>query len=312
MARINPALREPTFEAVQVNEPIGPVVVVADEHYRRNGVFAVDDYAPAYTASTGDERLVPATAVARDLVALFCSVYDPSRVVGLHQKEEVWFHAPIRVGTTMHYTGRYTDRSERRGKGYVVFESEARDAADGTLLVRQISTEIMRVPARVTLGEGSAKPDGERVRGEWPAGVAPVARAAADLADGTPIPTLVKTARQDQMSVFSGAGKQWFNIHTDVGIAQAAGFRDTLAQGMMETCWMAEMLAGFFGADWRRTGWIKTAFLKPVFRNDVLTCRGLVTGRTQEGGGTRLHLEVWADNQDGVMTAAGWASGVAG
>lgn len=313
MARINPALREPTFEAVRVGEPIGPLEVVADEHYRRNGSFAMDDYAPEYTS--GDpaaERLVPATAVARDLVALFCSVYDPSRVVGLHQKEEVWFHSPIQLGTVMHYTGRYTDKYERRGKGYVVFESEARDTSDGRLLVRQISTEIMRVPKRVTLGEGSAAPDGERVRGVWPTDMAPVACAAAGLAPGTPIPPLVKTAHQDQMSVFSGAGKQWFNIHTDVGIAQAAGFRDTLAQGMMETCWMAEMLAGFFGPRWMHSGWIKTAFLKPVFRNDTLTCRGVVTGRAADTGGTRLQLEVWAENQDGTMTAAGWASGLVG
>ncbi len=313
MARINPALREPTFEAVRVGEPIGPVVVVADEHYRRNGCFAVDDYAPEYTSDDpAAERLVPATAVARDLVALFCSVYDPSRVVGLHQKEEMWFHAPIRLGTTMRYTGRYTDKYERRGKGYVVFESEARDARDGTLLVRQISTEIMRVPERVTLGEGSAPPDGERVRGVWPADVAPAIRASADVAVGTPIPPLVKTARQDQMSVFSGAGKQWFNIHTDVGIAQAAGFRDTLAQGMMETCWMAEMFARFFGQSWRRSGWIKAAFLRPVFRDDTLTCRAVVTGRTAEAAGTRLRMEVWAENQDDVMTAAGWASGLVG
>jgi acyl dehydratase len=313
MARINPALREPTFEAVRVGEPIGPVTVVADAHYRRNASFAVDDFAPPYAsddAATG--QLVPATAVARDLVALFCTVYDPSRVVGLHQKEEVWFHRPIRLGTTMHYTGRYTDKYERRGKGYVVFESEARDARDGALLVRQISTEIMRVPEQVTLGEGSAPPDGERVRGKWPANAVPALRATADLAAGTPIPPLVKTAHQDQMSVFSGAGKQWFNIHTDVGIAQAAGFRDTLAQGMMETCWIAEMLAGFFGAGWMTGGWIKTAFLKPVFRNDTLTCRGVVTGVEHAADGTRLRLEVWAENQDGVMTAAGWASGRAG
>lgn len=310
MGRINPALREPTFDMVRVGEPIGPVVVVADTHYRRNGSFAVDDFGSAYTSNdAATEQLVPPTAVARDLVALFCTVYDPSRVVGLHQKEEVWFHRSIPVDTVMHYTGRYTDKYERRGKGYVVFESEARDASDGALLVRQVSTEIMRVPESVTLGEGSAPPDGDRVRGVWPNDIVPAPRAAADLAPGTPIPPLVKRARQDQMSVFSGAGKQWFNIHTDVGIAQAAGFRDTLAQGMMETCWMSEMLAGFFGARWMTSGWIKTVFLKPVFRNDTLTCRGVITGTSVDGTGTRLTLEVWATNQDGVMTAAGWASG---
>lgn len=315
MARINPALREPTFEAVRLHEPIGPVHVVADEHYLRQGAFALDDYSAWYFTGlpNGGGRVVPGAIVARDLVALFCSVYDPSRVVGLHQKEEVWFHGAIPLGTTMTYTGRYIDKFERRGKGYVVLECAARDAADGRLLVRQISTEIMRIPQNVRLGEGSARPaEGERVEPNWPAGRMPVAEARADLPAGTPIPPLSKTAYQDQMSVFSGAGTQWYNIHTDIEVALAAGFRDTLAQGMMETCWMSEMLAAFFGPGWLTSGHIRMVYLRPVYRGDTITCRAVVRGGAPDAGGMRLHLSVWAENQDGVMTAAGWAGALVG
>src|SRR5215218_9646091 len=103
MARVHPELREPTFEAVQVGEEIGPLRVEADDHYLKQAMFALDDYSPWYTQ--GDPavggRIIPSAMVVRDLVALFCSVYDPSRVVGLHQKEEAWFHKPIKLGTTM-------------------------------------------------------------------------------------------------------------------------------------------------------------------------------------------------------------------
>ena len=157
MGRIDLRLREPTYEAVILDEEIGPVEVIADEHYRRQGSFAVDDYDDWYTRSDG-ERLVPSTAVLRDLVAHFCTIYDPSRVIGLHQKEEVWFGQAVPLNTRMIYTGRYTDKYERRGKGYTVFESEARDAETGSLLVRQISTEIMRIPPQVQLGTASAPP----------------------------------------------------------------------------------------------------------------------------------------------------------
>lgn len=311
MPRIDLSLREPTYEAVIVGEEIGPVEVLADDHYLRQGTFAVDDYRPWHTSADAHPmgQLVPSTAVLRDLVAHFCTIYDASRVVGLHQREEVWFHRPIPLGTRMRYTGRYIDKYERRGKGYVVFEAEARDTEDGGLLVRQISTEIMRIPENVQLGSGSAAPPEDRVAGTWAEGVEPAASAHAGIAPGTPIVPLSKIAYQDQMSVFSGCNRQWSNIHTDIDVATRAGFRDTLAQGAMETCWSGELLGRFFGESWLTSGWIRQVYLKPVYRGDTITLRGVVKGTEPAEDGTRLTLEVWAENQDGVMTAAGWASG---
>jgi acyl dehydratase len=69
---------------------------------------------------------------------------------------------------------------------------------------------------------------------------------------------------------------------------------------------MSEMLARFFGpAAWFSSGWMKNVYLQPVYAGDELTAYGVVTGRTDDG---RLELEVWTRNQDGLMTAAGWAS----
>lgn len=301
-------LKDPTYEAVEVGETFGPLRVEMDDHYAKAAMFAVDDYSACYLQ--GDPafggRIVPSTAIAKDMVALFTTKYDGDRIVGLHTKEEVWFHRAIPFGTTLFLTGRYVHKERRRGKGYVVLDCEARDA-QGALYVRQISTEIMRVPDNVELGTGSAPSEGPRVAGEWPADRAVAAKARADLTPGTPVPALVKRAHQDQLAVFSGWHEQRHNIHTEVRFAQAAGFHDSLAQGMMETCWMSEMLANFFGPAWLSTGWIKMSYLKPVFRNDELTLQAVVTGRESGPDGTQLSLEVWARNQDGVMTAAGWA-----
>jgi acyl dehydratase len=210
----------------------------------------------------------------------------------------------------MALTGRYIDKYERRGKGYVVFEAEARDAATGEMLVRQISTEIMRIPEGVQLGSASAPPPERRVSGVWPAQAQPLVRGDPDISVGRPVQPLTKTAHQDQMSVFSGADNQWTNIHTDVRIAKAAGFRDTLAQGAMESCWTSEMLANAFGPAWFSTGWISHVYLKPVFRGDTITCRGVITGLEMRPEGRQVELEVWAENQSGVMTAAGWARAI--
>jgi acyl dehydratase len=304
-------LRDPVFEAVQIGELIGPFRVVADERYARQAMFALDEFGPWYVNSLQEVgcRIVPAAKVVCDLMSLFCSVYDPNLMMGLHQREEAWFHGPISLGTAMLYCGRFIEKYKRRGKGYVVFESEARDEATGALLVRQVSTEIMRVPENVRLGEGSANPAEERrVKGVWPADRAPVDRARRDIKPGTPIPSITKIAHQDQMAVFSGCDLQWRNIHTDVDYARKGGYRDTLAAGLMETCWICEMVARFFGPTWLTTGHIHNVYLKPVFRGDIITCRGVVTSTQTDSGETRLELEVWAENQDNLMTAAGWAS----
>lgn len=311
MGRTNPELREPTFEAVVVGEEIGPIEVLADEAYLRRACFALADFSLEYAG--GPDSLIPAPMVGRDLVALFCEVYDPSRTVGLHQKEEIWFKGAIPLGTRMVYTGRYTDKYERRSKGYTVFECEAREQASGRLLVRQISTEIMRIPEGIQLGTGSApvEPGQERIDPSWPADRQPVAKAGPGVTVGTPLPPLRKQPQQDQMAVFSGINRHWSNIHTDIEVAQKAGFRDTLAQGMMETCWTAEMLRSFLGAAWHESGWIRMAYLKPVFRGDTITMRAVVRAIEPSAAGTSHRFDVWAENGDGQVTAVGWASGIA-
>ena len=305
MARINPALREPTYESVVVDELIGPVRVKADRAWCRRASFALDDYSPLYSCEPGS--LVPAPMVGRDLVALFCEVYDPSRTVGLHQKEEIWFVNPIPLDTELSYTGRYTDKYMKRGKGYTVFDTEARDAETDQLYVRQISTEIMRIPDNIQLGTGGSRngASADHIEPRWPRDIEPAAFADAGLRPGTPVKPLTKQPEQGQMFVFSGGNRQWYNIHTDVEVALKAGFRDTLAQGMMETCWIAEMLAGFIGPGWHTSGWIKMAYVKPVYRADIITCKAVV----QEVDGDLVKFHVWAENQHGEMTAVGQASG---
>ncbi|AMJ61567.1 MaoC family dehydratase [Bosea sp. PAMC 26642] len=299
--------KDPTFESVEVGEAFGPQLIAIDEHYVRSACFALDDYSDCYFRPDPalGARIAPSAALARDGVALFLTKYNPNTVVGLHQTEEVWYHAPVVFGTTVSLTGAYVDKYERRGKGYCVLDCEARDEA-GTLLVRQKSTEIMRIPEGIRMGAGTSGGSGRRVEGTLPAGVAFQARATRDVTVGTPIAPLTKTAWEDQMSVFSGAGFNRHNIHTDDHIAHAAGFRARLAQGMQATCWMSEMLANFFGPNWFSSGWMKTSYLQPVFAGDEITVFGLVTGRKPDG---RIELEVWARNADGLMTAAGWAAG---
>ncbi|WP_026379101.1 MaoC family dehydratase [Afifella pfennigii] len=295
----------PSYENVILDEEIRARVTV-DDHYINSLAFALDDYRDWYRDGGGDfaQPIAPSEGIAKDLVALFLERYDPNAVVGLHQKEEIFFYNPAPRGSTLNFVGKYTDKYMKRGKGYTVFDTYAEDEF-GTRIVRQISTEIMRVPDNVRLGSGEGKPTGDKVEPHWPAERAVAARWNEGLEEGTPIAPVRKVARQDQMTVFSQGGKNYHNIHTDDNFAKEAGFPTTLAQGMQTTCWAAGMLSNLFGKSWLTGGWIKMIYLKPVFWKDVVTARAVIKSIDRDA--REVALDVWIENEEGAITSVGWA-----
>lgn len=296
------ALKEPVFEAVEVDETFGPIELVLDDHYLKSYAFAVDD-----SGFLSDGQPVPAGAIVKELMLVFLSKYDCNKIVGLHQKEEARCHKPVYPGARLTLTGSYIDKYQKRGKGYVVLEAEARDEA-GDLVMIQRSTEVMRIPEGVRLGAASASPE-RRVAGLWPTDCPPAERVRADLAVGTPLAPMEKTVFQDQMSVFSGAEWHRRNIHTSLDVATSAGFPGTIAQGMMEACWTSEYLTRVFGPEWLSNGWYQVVFLNPVFAGDTLTCKGVVCDVRDTDAKREIEVELWFENEDGKMTAAGWGTG---
>jgi acyl dehydratase len=297
--------KDPSFAAVSVGETFDPVTLVVDEAYVANARFSLGDYKVCHDKQ--GRELVPGTALARDLQQLFLTRYDPNRIVGLHQAEEIIFAAPARVGDVVTLSGSVVDKFEKRGKGYFVLDCRAHDA-EGRLLVQQISTEIMEMPdLSAQPAGGAAQQSGDRaasrrITGVWPQ-TPPVQHFSRELTPSIAVTPMVKVCDLAQVAVFSGIGLGRYNTHTDIRVAQAAGFATALAQGMMETCWMSQMLAEFFGPSWDQGGWIRTNYLRPVLAGDTITLRAVLT----EIGADTAELEVWAENQHQQMTAAGWA-----
>src|SRR5713101_1491958 len=128
------------------------------------------------------------------------------------------------------------------------------------------------------------------------------------IAIGQELPTLVKEISQRQIDTYSGVRPR--SIHTDEAWARQKGFRTTLAQGMMSTAYVSEMMTRFLGAGFVKGGTMSVAFIKPVYAGDRLTAHGVVKGRRRENGATRVVVEVWCENQHGEKTAVGTASGL--
>ena len=125
---------------------------------------------------------------------------------------------------------------------------------------------------------------------------------------GQELPTLVKEISQRQIDTYSGVRPR--SIHTDEAWARQKGFRTTLAQGMMSTAYVSEMMTRLLGAGFIKGGTMSVAFIKPVYAGDRLTVRGVVKEMRPESGSTRVVVDVWCENQHGEKTAAGSASGI--
>lgn len=303
----SPRFKEPTYENVYIGESFGPVELVVDDFFLRSYAYALDDYSGMEVVDgilkpTG---FVPPHMIVSDLMQIFLTVYDRDKVVGLHQKEEVVHYKPVPAGAKLTLTGTYVAKYMKRGKGYTVLESIARDAA-GDIVILQRSTEVMRIPEGITVGTGSAEPERRVSPRNLPSSRA--SRIDAETPAGTGLAPLAKQVRQAQMSVFTGAEFHKQGIHTNLEIARKAGFRDCIAQGMMASCWASQYLSALFGESFLSTGRHFSTYLTPVYPKDVITLEGVVVSREAEAAGTRIEVEYWLINQDGQTTAVGYGS----
>ena len=125
---------------------------------------------------------------------------------------------------------------------------------------------------------------------------------------GQELPSLVKEISQRQIDAYSGVRPR--SIHTDEAWARAKGFRAPLAQGMMSTAYISEMMTQLLGAGFVKGGSMSVAFVTPVYVGDRLTAHGVVKEKRPENGATRVVVDVWCENQHGQKTAIGTASGL--
>jgi phosphate acetyltransferase/phosphate butyryltransferase len=126
---------------------------------------------------------------------------------------------------------------------------------------------------------------------------------------GDELPPLSKSISQRQIDCYSGVRPR--SIHTDPEWARRKGFAAPLAQGMMSTAYVSEMMVALLGEGFVEGGRMSVKFVKPVLVGDTLTMRGMVKEKRSEGSRVRVVVEFSCENQAGVKTMVGEASGLA-
>ena len=126
---------------------------------------------------------------------------------------------------------------------------------------------------------------------------------------GTELPALKKTINQRQIDCYSGVRPK--SIHTDADWAQQKGFPAPLVQALMATAYVSQMMVAWLGAGFIQGGKISASFIKPVIVGETLTARAVIKSTEEIDGRPHVTVECWCENQDGVKTLVGSASGFA-
>jgi len=134
-------------------------------------------------------------------------------------------------------------------------------------------------------------------------------KTAASIRIGAELPLLTKPIGQRQIDAYSGVRPH--SIHTDPEWARKKGFAAPLAQGMMSTAYVSQMMVQLLGEGFIKGGKMAVSFIKQVLAGDTLTMHGAVKSKDAEGAQTRVTVEFWCENQQGVKTMIGTASGLA-
>jgi len=212
----------------------------------------------------------------------------------LHAKQEIETLAALRLDRQPVGYGRFTDKYERRGRRWFVFESRWRDE---TGLVIGHSRVTMAFPGGGSQPQGDDPPSPERT-------------AAASPAAGSLTP-VVRTLTQDKMTAYSedsANALRGTSIHVHPEVARQAGFPATVAQGLMAADYINEMMENALGRHWYEYSTLSLAFLKPMLCGETISAHGRLAQSTPEGALVRRTYEVWCENSAGQRVAAGTAS----
>jgi acyl dehydratase len=219
----------------------------------------------------------------------------------LHAQQDWELFAPLRPGRRVRTRSTLVDRFSKRGRDYVVNEVDYSDADDGRLLVRGRTFQSF-------LPKPSAGPPAGAAAGfvvdEATARSKP-AREPFPTATGPDLAPLKKTVDARRCWMFSGPGR---NYHTDREEARKLGFPNIVVQGMMTTCFAAQLMQDAFGMGWVEGGKLSAKLTNVLWVDEAVTARAKVREELREGTLTRVHCDVWVEKDDGTRVLIGTAS----
>ncbi len=259
---------------------------------------ALDDRSPLY------EKFAPPLLHHSECYKFLGEWYLKNLFGNLHAQQDWQLFAPIPVSARVRTRSTIIERFAKRGRDYLVNETDLMDDASGCLLVRGRTYQSFLPPQQdqqangYVVDEASAKQKEKEKK----------ARPPFPTAQGPDIGSLSKTVDERRCWMFSGPGK---NYHTDREQAEKLGFPNIVVQGMMTTCFVSQLMQEGFGMGWLEGGEMSVKLTNVLWVDETVTAHAKERERVQEGTRERVHCDVWVDKADGTRVLLGSASALA-
>ena len=278
-----------------------------------SNVYEIDERTVAfYQDALGDthplhERFAPPLLHHSECYAHLGQWYLKNLFGNLHGQQDWSMFAPIPVGSKVRTRSTIIDRYHKRGRDWVVNETDLMSAEpgdEGRLLVRGRTYQSF-LPEKKE-GE-SPQPDGESdgfvVDEKTAAKKKP--RPPFPTAEGPDLASVEKVIDDRRCWMFSGPGK---NYHTDREEAKKLGFPNIVVQGMMSTCFVSQVMQDHFGMGWLEGGRMSVKLTNVLWVDETVHAHAKIRDEVQEGTKTRIFCDVWVEKTDGTRVILGDAS----
>ena len=265
---------------------------------------ALDDHHPLY------ERFAPPLLHHSECYQHIGDWYLKNLFGNLHARQDWELFSPIPVGSRIQTCSTIIDRYDKRGRNYVVNETDIRDAATGQLRVRGRTHQSFLPPEPESRPETSSKgqPDAGDFVVDENSARKKSSRSPFPTATGRDLSSVHKTIDQRRCWMFSGPGK---NYHTDAEAAKQLGFPNIVVQGMMSTCFVSDVMLREFEMGWLQGGKTQLKLVNVVWVDETISAQAKVREERVEGTRTRVVCDVWCEKEDGTRVVIGEASALA-
>ena len=208
----------------------------------------------------------------------------------LWMRQEWELFEPLTAGRTYTATARITDIYPKRNRSVVRYEVELRaDSAELAVRTRHHQSYLLDQRAgQLTFRYPKAK------QGAWRF-VVP---------EGEPFGPLERVISLEMCDRFFHGDA---NYHTNREESKKLGFGDVVIGGRMTMAYAAHILEERFGAAWWTSGRLDTKFTNPVWPNETVIARGVLTGPLTEEP-ERMGAFVWLAKPDETVVLVANAS----
>jgi len=127
-----------------------------------------------------------------------------------------------------------------------------------------------------------------------------------DVAVGDELELKLVPSTQQLVHWAAGSG-DFYQIHYDQDFAKSTGLQGIIVHGALKHALLGRMLHEWVRYDGTIKKW-DVSYRGMDVPGEEMTCKGVVTGKRQEGGENLVDLDIWTANTKGQKTTPGTAT----